>query len=141
MQGLICGSQEDRDIYFELIKSFPLKPLKNDTELDAAMRIIDNLLECGDHLDDGAAAYLEVLEGLVAVYEKEHHPIPPVPDSELLRHLIDARGVSQVDIARATGIVESTLSAVLAGRRMLTREHIGKLSRYFGVSPDTFSFT
>jgi antitoxin component HigA of HigAB toxin-antitoxin module len=29
---------------------------------------------------------------------------------------------------------------VLAGTRTLNRDHIGRLSKYFGVSPDVFSF-
>jgi HTH-type transcriptional regulator/antitoxin HigA len=139
MQGVTCGKFEERDIYMELIQQFPLKPIKNDSELDDATAMLDSLLECGE-LTVEAEQYAEVLEGLIEKYEREYHAIPPVPDSELLRHLIDAKDISQVDVARATGIVESTISAVLAGKRSLRREHIGKLARYFNVPIDTFSF-
>jgi HTH-type transcriptional regulator/antitoxin HigA len=126
-------------LYFELIQKFPLKPIRSDDELQVACGVLDGLLDRED-LSPDEEAYMEVLEKLVTDYEREHHSIPPVPDQELLRHLIDAKGVTQVEVARATGIVETTISAVLAGRRMLTREHIGKLCRYFSVSPDVFSF-
>ena len=84
--------------------------------------------------------YLDVLSDLVERYESEHHPIAPVSDAEMLRHLIEAKGVSQVEVAREAGIAESTISEVLAGKRPLTRAHIGKLCRYFHVGPGVFSF-
>jgi HTH-type transcriptional regulator/antitoxin HigA len=40
----------------------------------------------------------------------------PVADADLLRHLIEAKGVSQADVARETGIAESTISEVLGGQ-------------------------
>jgi HTH-type transcriptional regulator/antitoxin HigA len=84
--------------------------------------------------------YLEVLGDLVERYESEAHPMAPVSDVEMLRHLIDAKGVSQTEVSKATGIADSTISEVLKGKRSLNRSHIGKLSRYFGVSPEVFAF-
>ena len=39
-----------------------------------------------------------------------------------------------------TGIAESTISEVLSGKRKLNRTQIGKLARYFHVSPAVFEF-
>ena len=39
-----------------------------------------------------------------------------------------------------TGVAAPTLSAVIAGRRRLTRDQIGKLLAYFNVVPTAFSF-
>jgi HTH-type transcriptional regulator / antitoxin HigA len=79
-----------------------------------------------------------VLGGLVKRYEKERHPMPSVSDAGMLRHLIEAQGVTQAEVARATGIAESTISAVLAGSRRLNRDHIEKLARYFDVGSQAF---
>lgn len=84
--------------------------------------------------------YLDVLGDLVERYESEAHPIPPVSDAEMLRHLIEAKGVSQTKISAATGIANSTVSEILKGKRFLNRTHIGKLARYFKVSPEVFAF-
>jgi HTH-type transcriptional regulator / antitoxin HigA len=84
--------------------------------------------------------YLEVLGDLVERYEGEAYPMAPVSDAEMLRHLIEARGVSQAEISSATGIADSTISEILKGRRSLNRSHIGKLARYFKVSPEVFAF-
>ena len=128
-----------RDRYLELILRFPLRPLRSDEELDAAVAVIDALLS-RPSLKREEQDYLEVLGDLVEAYETEAHPLGPVSDADLLSHLIEARGVSQSEVAGATGIAVSTISEVLRGRRTLNRVHIGKLSRYFHVTPDTFDF-
>jgi HTH-type transcriptional regulator/antitoxin HigA len=107
--------------------------------LDAAVAVIDALLS-QTSLKQEEQDYLEVLGDLVEAYETETHPLGPVSDADLLSHLIEARGASQSEVAGATGIAVSTISEVLRGKRMLNRAHIGKLARYFHVSPDTFVF-
>ncbi len=131
------GKAKDR--YLELILRFPLRPLRCDEELDAAVAVIDALLS-QPSLKREEQDYLEVLGDLVEAYETEAHPLRPVSDADLLTHLIEARGVSQSEVAEATGIAVSTISEVLRGKRNLNRAHIGKLARYFHVSPDTFVF-
>jgi HTH-type transcriptional regulator / antitoxin HigA len=128
-----------RDRYLQLILRFPLRPLHGDEDLNAAVAMIDTLLS-QPSLKREEQDYLEVLGDLVEAYETETHPLGPVSDAELLSHLIEARGVSQSEVAGATGIAISTISEVLRGKRTLNRAHIGKLARYFHVSPDTFVF-
>jgi len=108
-------------------------------EVDAAVAVIDALLR-QPSLKREEHDYLEVLGDLVEAYETETHPLGPVSDADLLSHLIEARGVSQSEVAEATGIAVSTISEVLRGKRTLNRVHIGKLARYFHVTPDTFVF-
>ena len=125
--------------YLDLIRAFPLRPLRSEADLDEAIATLDVLID-KDSLEAAEADYLDVLSDLVERYEEEEHPISPASDAEILRHLLEAKGKTQVEVARETGIIESTISAVLAGKRYLTRDHIGKLSRYFKVSPSVFAF-
>jgi HTH-type transcriptional regulator/antitoxin HigA len=131
------GKSKDR--YLDLVLRFPLRPIRSDKELDEAVRMVDSLLDRRD-LAAEEEDYLEVLGDLVEQYETEAHPMPPVSDAAMLRHLIEAKGVSQTEISAATGIADSTISEVLKGKRSLNRSHIGKLARYFNVSPDVFVF-
>jgi HTH-type transcriptional regulator / antitoxin HigA len=132
-----AGKAQDR--YLELILRFPLRPLRCEEDLNAAVAMIDNLLT-QPSLKPEEQDYLDVLGDLVEAYETEMHPLGPVSDADLLSHLIEARGVSQSQVAGATGIAVSTISEVLRGKRTLNRDHIGRLARYFHVSPDTFAF-
>lgn len=127
------------DRYFALILRFPLRPIRSDAELDAAVRMVDSLLERRD-LGPEEEDYLDVLGDLIERYETEAHPLAPVSDAAMLRHLIEAKGATQTEVSKATGIADSTISEVLGGKRSLNRSHIGKLTQYFGVSADVFAF-
>ena len=76
---------------------------------------MDGLLARG-RLDSGQAMYLDALSDLVASYEDAHHPIEPASDADMLRHLLDAKGVTQAEVCRETGIPKSTISEVLSGQ-------------------------
>jgi HTH-type transcriptional regulator / antitoxin HigA len=131
------GMNEVEDRYLQWIRTFPLRPIRSDKELKDALAIIDELLD-QESLAAEERDYLDVLAGLVERYEREQHPMPSVSDAQMLRHLIEAQSVTQAQVARGTGIAESTISAVLAGNRRLNREHIEKLSRYFHVGTRAF---
>jgi HTH-type transcriptional regulator / antitoxin HigA len=135
-QGVARGTPVG-DLYFALIRRFPLRPIRSDEELDRAVAVVDALLD-RDDLAAEERDYLEVLGDLVEKYETENHPLPGVSDAEMLRHLIEARGESQAQVAAGAGIAASTISAVLTGKRGLNRKHVTALARYFSVSPAVF---
>ena len=126
-----------RDSYLELVLKFPLRPLRTDKELDRAVEMIDSLIVRGD-LEPGEQDYLDILTDIVERYERVELPMPPVSDAALLRHLIDARGVTQSKLAADVQIPMSTISEVLSGKRRLNRNHIAVLAKYFGVSLAAF---
>lgn len=131
----IYGKTEDR--YLDLVRRFPLRPLRNDADLDAAVVVIDELID-RPTLAAAEQDYLDVLSDLVEAYENEAKPMPPVSDANLLRFLIEQKGVTQARAASGAGIAESTISEVLAVKRKLNRTQIAKLARYFHVAPGTF---
>jgi HTH-type transcriptional regulator / antitoxin HigA len=125
------------DRYLELIQAFPLRPIRSEAELGRAIVAINTLID-KDRLSADEDDYLDVLGDLVEKYEAEHHPVPPVSDAGMLRHLIDSRGLTQAKVAAKTGLAESTISEILAGKRGLNRKHIEVLARHFHVSPAVF---
>jgi HTH-type transcriptional regulator/antitoxin HigA len=131
--------KKTQDRYIELVRQFPLRPLRSDEDLDKAIRVVDSLLD-RRKLGAGEEDYLDVLGDQIERYESEAHPMAPVSDAELLRHLIEAKGVSQTEVSDATGVAVSTISEVLQGKRTLNRGHIGKFAKYFSVSPQIFAF-
>jgi HTH-type transcriptional regulator / antitoxin HigA len=123
--------------YIALIQRFPLRPIRTEAELDTASAMIDELTD-RDDLSVTESDYLDVLGDLIEKYEDEHVEMPHVSDAEMLRSLMDEKGVTQADVVRGTGISKTVLSLVLSGKRDLTREHIEVLSKYFGVNPAAF---
>ncbi|HVK15680.1 MAG TPA: helix-turn-helix domain-containing protein [Fimbriiglobus sp.] len=135
--GSVYGKVQDR--YLELIHTFPLRPIRSDDELDAAIGVINSLID-KNKLSAPEDDYLDVLSDLVEAYEKTVIPIAPVPDSRMLRYFIDLRETTQAEVAKGVGIAESTISEVLSGKRKLNRKQIGRLARYFHVDPGVFAF-
>src|SRR5438270_224710 len=131
----VYGKTEDR--YLDLVRRFPLRPLRTDADLDAAVAVIDALID-RPALTAPEQDYLDVLSDLVEAYESATIPMRPVGDAELLRFLIEQKRVTQSAAAAGAGIAESTISEVLAGKRKLNRTQIAKLARYFHVEPGAF---
>lgn len=124
--------------YAALISEFPLRPIRNADEHPRALGVIRSLM--GGGLDEGEADYLDILVGLAERYEREVCPMGPPGDAEMVRFLLESRGVNQVTLARETGLAESAISEVLAGKKTLRRQHIGAIAGYFRVSPAVFRF-
>jgi HTH-type transcriptional regulator / antitoxin HigA len=104
--------EKAHDRYFDLVLQFPLRPIRSDEDLDKAICMVDTLLDRRD-LSAEEEDYLDVLGDLIERYENDAHPMPPVSDADMLRHLIEAKGVSQTEVAEATEIAVSTISEVL----------------------------
>jgi HTH-type transcriptional regulator/antitoxin HigA len=127
----------EQEAYLKLVLQFPLRPLRTDRELDRAIKMIDSLIIRGD-LDSGEQDYLDILTDIVEKYEADTVPMTPVSDAVMLRHLVDARGITQSKLAAEVKIPMSTISEVLNGKRRLNRNHIAAVCRFFGVSPAVF---
>lgn len=125
------------DSYLTLIHRFPLRAIRTDGELDDAIALINELLD-RPKLDEGESDYLDVLGNLVEAYEETAHPIPHASDAAILESLLRDRRQTQLLVAAATGIANSTLSNVLHGKRQLTRDHIRRLAKHFKIDPGVF---
>lgn len=125
--------------YFDLVRRFPLKPLRSEEDLDTALGIINELIDRGfEDLSPGEEAYLDVLSDLVEKYEEEQHPIPEATPAMMLQFFMEDRKLNQRAVARGSGIPASSISEVLAGRRQMTLDQMQKLGKFFGVSPALF---
>jgi HTH-type transcriptional regulator/antitoxin HigA len=122
--------------YFQLVRRFPLVRIADDDELAGALAVVDDLLT--HELDAGEEVYLGALTALIHAYESEHHPIPDATPAEVLRELADANELTGTAIAHRSGIVPSTVSALLSGKRRPTPEQMTALAAVFNVSPAVF---
>lgn len=124
--------RKDRDSYLELVLVFPLASIKSDEHLTEARKAMDRVLAKGE-LNDGEEMYVDALSDLVAAYEDAHHAIEPASDADMLRHLMEAKDVTQAQLGKETGLAKSSISEVLAGKKPFSRQMIRKLADYFKV--------
>ena len=122
------------DDYLDLLTTFPPRVIRSESELKRAYATIESLMRARS-LSSAHRDYLELLTMLVTRREAEFDPPANVSQAQILDHLMEAKGVTQAQAARDTGITAATLSSVRAGRRALSKANIRKLSDYFHVEP------
>lgn len=142
MRATVSNSKQkgfDERAYMGLVAMLPLRPIRSERELDRAIKMLDSMLD-RPKLTKTEHDYLDVLTDLVEKYESEAYPEEPVSDAAMLAHLLEARGITQTELAASVGIAGATISDVLHGKRKLRREHIGRLAAFFCVAPSVFGF-
>jgi HTH-type transcriptional regulator/antitoxin HigA len=123
--------------YLELIRAFPLRPIRSEAELDRAEAMLHQLLDA-QSLSAPEQDYLEILGNLIDEYESKAHSIEPLPPNQMLAMSIESKGVTQTEVSRATGIPVSTISELIAKKREFNRAHIEKFCAYFRLDPKAF---
>ena len=125
-----------QDKYLELLQQFPPRPIHSEAELVATQEVIDSLLD-QPQLTSEEQDYLNVLGSLVYEYEQNQEPIPDIYGVELLKVLLEERGLRQKDLVSIFR-TESIISDILQGKRKLTARHIQELADFFNLSPAVF---
>lgn len=130
------GRRKDR--YLELVRAFPLRPIRDDEACRQAKRALRGLQQ--DHSDD-ARDYKQVLVKLISDYERHAGyalDTSNVSPAEIVGHLLEERGMSLNALAKAIGVSQGTLSETLSGRRGWSKSTILKVSDYFALNPVLF---
>lgn len=130
------GGRVPPDTYLELVQRHPLRSVRTEAELDAAQAVIDDLLV--EDLDAGGRAYLDALSDLVILYERDRHPVPPLPANELLAQLLADRDWSQAELGRRAGLPRSTVSELVSGKRPFTVPHMHAVATALRVPAAAF---
>ncbi len=129
-----------KDEYLDLVRKFPLKPIRDDDQLRKAHKVIDELTKIPENkLSRDQSDYLEVLGRLTHAFEER--AISPVLDGvtglDVLNHLMDANELTASALGRLLGHRELG-SKILRGEREISKSHAAALGRHFGIPPETF---
>jgi HTH-type transcriptional regulator / antitoxin HigA len=124
--------------YLELVRECPLRIIRTEAEYRQAIAMLDRLSDLGPARTGGETEYLLALAFFVEKYENAHEPMPAATGVEMLGYLIETHGVKQGDVAAGTGLADSTVSEILAGKRKMNVKHIEALARFFKVEPAVF---
>ena len=125
--------------YLALVARFPLHPLASRAEYDAAWKIAEPLVGRSD-LTRGQEMYLDALSFFLEQYEERNHLVKrpaKMTSVELLRELMDLRGMSVGDLAKVVGS-QPMASMILRGQRGISKANIAKLAAHFHVDPAAF---
>ena len=126
--------------YLALIDTFRLRPLRNEKDYDAAVKVLDALAVRPEaSLDPGEQDYFDTLTMLVEAYDREHYDVEESHGDPLtmLKYMMSESGMTQADLGRLLGN-RALASLILNGHRQLSKSHIRKLADHFKVSAALF---
>jgi HTH-type transcriptional regulator / antitoxin HigA len=131
---------ETKDDYLGLVRTFPLKKIRTEADRAQALKVSGHLIGAERKLSAGQSQYLDVLVVLIREFEQsnDRNNLSRIGGIGVLKHLMAEHEMSQKQLAHLLGIGESAASMILAGDRELTKSHINRLSRHFGVGVAAF---
>lgn len=98
---------------------------------------IERLMKKGENLSPEEEKLLKLLTRLVQDFEERMYKPRQATPLEVLRHLMEARGVKQSQLWEVFGS-KGIASEVLNGKRSISKTHARALANYFHVSADLF---
>ena len=123
--------------YTDLLTVFKPRPIRSARQHARSLAIVEKLI---DKPKQTAAEkeMIELLSTLIDQYEERIWPTPEVPPGEMLKFLLVDRKMSQTELAGETGVPQSTIANVIAGRRQLSKQNVVALAKFFRMSPTLF---
>jgi HTH-type transcriptional regulator/antitoxin HigA len=129
------------DSYLKLVREFPLRPIRNDSEYKAATAIMERLAVRGeDSLEAGERDYLDGLDEFISSYHQKAligRPRRGTP-RQRLRSLMEDTDTTPRDMEKILQCGHSLVSLVLNGKRELSKDNVRALAKHFKLSADYF---
>jgi HTH-type transcriptional regulator/antitoxin HigA len=107
-----------------------IKPIRNDVDHATALAAIERLWEAASGTPEHDR--IEVLAMLLDDYETRRWPIQPADPVEMIRYVIEQRGLSRKDLEPVIGS-RARVSEILNRRRALTLKMAWRLHEAFGI--------
>ena len=110
-----------------------IKPIRSEKDYRAALKRIDELI--ASEPNDGTAAFdeLDMISTLVEAYESIHYKIDAPDPIKAIQYIMDEKGLSQKDLVKYFNGSKGLVSAVLSGRRELSKKVIKSLHQGLGI--------
>ena len=118
--------------YKRLLTEYCPQVIDNDDELERLTEIVDELVTKGikNQITVEEKSFLKLLTLLIEEYENEHYPVEELPPNEMLRGVLEERGLRQKDLVSVLGS-EGAVSETLSGKRPITLKTADKLAAFF----------
>src|ERR1035438_3745193 len=123
--------------YGKLLAAELPQPIQNDRDFDSMVARLEELDFAKRKLTQEEKALREILAALIEVYDEEHYQIPEQPPHEMVKFLMEQRGLKQADLVSVLGS-RAQVSDLVNGKRGISKAQAKKLAEYFGVSAELF---
>jgi HTH-type transcriptional regulator / antitoxin HigA len=132
------SAQLDRR-YLNLVRQFPLRPIRAKREMDRALKIAGQLATYEEGtLSRGEQDYLDAITVFIEDFQRRHPvEMPPVSPLAMLKHLMEEREMTISELGHVVGS-QSNASLILSGKRAISKRVMRLLSEHFAVAPSVF---
>ena len=126
----------DKKTYAQLLGRALPQVIRTEEEGDRLTKELMRLDELTDSsIEEKELA--ELLTVLIDEYETRRYPIPKASPQQTLRHLMEARDLTQKDLWKLFGS-KGVTSEVFHGKRAISRTQAKKLAEFFRVGVELF---
>lgn len=112
------------------------KVIETEEEYEEALKLAEQLTFTKNQTPEQRAIYKQLV-AQIETYEAKHYPMNEVKPREVLRHIVEASGISQVDLANLIGS-DNEVSEILNGTRAINEIQARAIGERFKVSPSLF---
>ena len=133
----VTQSKINPQTYSRLVAEARPVVIKTEEENNRMLQIVEQLMKKGENLTLEEGELLELLSNLISDFEEKTYQISDPSPLEMLRHLMEARGLTAKDLWGVFGS-KGVTSEVLKGKRGISKSQIKKLAAFFNVSPELF---
>jgi HTH-type transcriptional regulator/antitoxin HigA len=123
--------------YADLLATTLPQIIETEAEHQRLLAIIEPMMSREDNLSPEETKLFDLLVRLIQDYEDQYHPIEDATPDQVLRHLMEARGLQQKDIAALFGSA-GRASEAINGARAISKAQAKALAAFFHVSPELF---
>lgn len=129
------------DDYFELVRTFPLRPIRNAAEYQAAGVVLNRLLgRASGKLTPGERDYVDALVLLAKDYDRKHSRAVPskLTPAAALRYAAQQAGMGPTALGKILGTTHAMASLMLNGKRGISAQAARTLAGHFKVDAGLF---
>jgi|SRR5256714_1293842 len=123
--------------YRKLLSQVMPVAIETEEENERMLAVVEKLMDKGEDISAEEEALLRLLVTLIQDFEEKYYQPRDATPLEVLRHLMEARGLKPKDLWELFGS-RGIASEVLNGKRSISKTQARKLAEFFRVSTDLF---
>lgn len=133
----------DRENYLKLLDEVKLIPkvIETETEYEQNLTVAEKLIAKKKNRSPEETALLRLLVKLIEDYEETNYHLKEWQDlqpHEVLQHLLEVSHTKQADLVGIISPSKGLISAIVNGKRAISKEQAKRLGEYFKISPSLF---
>jgi HTH-type transcriptional regulator / antitoxin HigA len=132
-----------REQYIDLLNRYEISPKIIETQLEYEhfLTVVESLLSIRSSRTEVESDLLRLLVKLIRDYEEKTYALQDwmkIAPHEFLKHLMESRSLKQVELGEAIGLSKGHISAIVNGKREISKVQAKKSGEFFNISPSAF---